>query len=341
MASPEPETGHAAPLPAPAPVSPVATALWMGHALLRFGVFGYLLVYGWPKLMLMQMGRLDYSAALYAFGEKSPMGLFWNFFAYSPALQFLAGLIEVLAALLLIWRRTVWLGALLGMASMGAVFLLNLLYDIPVGWLALGLALACLVLALPDLPRLGRFLAGRATGAPAVPRPIPWPRVHRITRWPIAGLGLAIVIGPAALVPSVGPTEADSPVAGIYRVAEDSAQPAAQLAGDDRWQAAAFGQYQANNGSLFTVRTADGDLHEGVYRVDGPTVEMDFYPVLEGDRGLVREVEHTVELTWEEHGDGGLRLSGGEQDLVLAPDTELRYLYDRDFSWAPRPVVNR
>ena len=35
------------------------------------------------------------------------------------------------------------------------------------------------------------------------------------------------------------------------------------------------------------------------------------------------------------------RLTGDRVDIVIESDTEARYLFDRDFSWAPRPPINR
>lgn len=58
------------------------------------------------------------------------MGLLWRFMAFSPTVQFLAGLAEVVAAVLLLFGRTAWLGALLAAIDMSVVFLLNLTFDL-------------------------------------------------------------------------------------------------------------------------------------------------------------------------------------------------------------------
>ena len=318
------------------------TALWMGHGLLRLFLFWYLLVYGWMKLALFQMGRLDYGAALTTLGEKSPMGLLWDFIAYAPTVQFLSGLVEVTAAVLLIWRRTAWLGGLLGAGAMGAVFLLNMAYDVPVKQLALVMAIAALLVAVPELRRVGRFLSGRAVGTVTEPRPVPWPRVHSVTRWAFGGLGVLIAVAPAVVVPSLWWKEVDSPLPGVYRVVEDTSEPAEQLAEDDRWQAIALGQYDYGDSSRLAIRTADGKLLEGQYEhgSDG-RLDLHLREPMEGDRPLNQDPVETVELTWEIDDDGRLRLEGDGHELVAAPDPELTYLYDREFRWTPGPPVNR
>ncbi|WP_226829596.1 hypothetical protein [Brevibacterium aurantiacum] len=145
--------------------------LWIGHWLLRIWLAGYLLIYGWSKVFLIQMGQADYADALVQYGEMSPMGLLWRFMAFSPGVQALAGLAEVAAAAFLLFRRTAWLGALLAAVDMTVVFVLNLTFDVPVKQLSGIMALAGIILLIPNVPRLCRFLVGKTTG-PTVARQI-------------------------------------------------------------------------------------------------------------------------------------------------------------------------
>lgn len=319
---------------------------WGLYGLLRFVLIVSLLPYAWAKIFVFQMGHVDYADALYTVGEKSPMGLLWTFMAYSPTVQILAGLAELAVALLLVFRRTAWLGGLLGTVALGVVFLLNLLYDVPVKQLALALTVGLLLVAAPELPRVARFVAGRPVGEPRQAPPLlPWPRVHAVTRWLVPVLGVLLVLAPGAGFPLVAglPQQSSSELPGVYRVVADPAPPAPALTDDRRWQAVAFGQWGGATGSLrLTIRLANGDLIEGRYRpVRAGVVTVDLYPVLAGDRPLIREVERTVELTWNARPDGTVAVRGAGQDLVLAPDPELRYLFDRGFSWAPTVPINR
>ena len=332
-------TGDAAARPLPSTVG------WVLHALFRFVLILWLLPYAWSKLFLGQMGRLDYSAALYTVGEKSPMGLLWTFMAYSPVVQFLAGLTELVVVLLLVFRRTAWLGGLVGVVAMGTVFLLNVVYDVPVKQMLLAATIGLALVALPELPRTVRFMLGRPAGGTAGSPPlIPWPRIRVVTRWlsPAIGLLLVFAAGVGAFLVLPPPERSGLALPGVYRVVADPSPPAARLADDTRWQAVAFGQWGRDDRGQVTIRQANGDLTEGRYRpVRDGVVEVSLYPVLSGDRTFLREPVRSFELAWTVRPDGTVRLAGDGRELVLASDPELRYLIDRDFSWAPRVPVNR
>ena len=70
----------------------------------------------------------------------------------SPAYQVFTGVVEVVGGLLLIAPRTAILGAMICLASMTQVFVLNMTYDVGVKILSFQLALMSLFLLAPDLP---------------------------------------------------------------------------------------------------------------------------------------------------------------------------------------------
>ncbi len=323
---------------------PLVTVGWAVHWFIRVQLALGLLVYGWSKVFLMQMGKADLGDSLVQFGEMSPMGLLWRFMAFSPVVQVLAGLAEVVAGALLLFRRTAWLGGLLAFADMAVVFLLNLTFDVPVKQLALLMCLAGLAVVVPFVPHLWRVLRGRGTAQPPLPTVLPWPQLHQVTRWlgpVVATVGLLASGTLVAVVSQGGPQATETALTGAHRVVEDTAEPAAQLSEDTRWQQVAFGQYPNGDWSRAAVRYADGSYQEGTYAVEGDTVTLRLYPVREGSQGLVREYERTLELRWEEQPDGRLRLTGEDVDLVIAPDAEATYLFDRGFRWAPSTPINR
>ncbi|AWH94041.1 hypothetical protein A6035_15735 [Dietzia lutea] len=320
------------------------TAGWIAHWVLRLWLACTLLIYGWSKVFLMQMGVADYGDSLTTFGEMSPMGLLWRFMAFSPIVQILAGVAEVVAAALLLFRRTAWLGGLVAAAVMAVVFLLNMTFDVPVKQLTLVMTLAGLVVAAPWFAHLGRILTGRPVPAPMLPRPVPWTRLQRVARWagPLTAVAVLGVSGTvfATMTGGAGVAAPMSPgLPGVYRVVEDTAPPADQLVEDARWQQVAFGQHGVEH-ARFALRLANGEFYEGRYSVDGDRVLIDLYPAREGDRPLVREYERTVVLTWAPV-PAGVALSGEGVDVILAEDPESRYLFDRGFSWAPTTPVNR
>ncbi|MCX0278277.1 hypothetical protein NLM24_48675 [Nocardia zapadnayensis] len=215
----------------------------------------------------------------------------------------------------------------------------------PVKQLAGVLGVVGIIILLPFLPRLLRFAAGRATGPALLPTPIPWPRLARFTRWLGAIVAVVAVAGSGAVLvwSAQGISRVDGPLPGVYRVVEDAREPAAQLAEDDRWQQVAFGQWDYHDGrGRVGIRYANGDFQGGTYRLDGDTVTLSLDRIREGSQPLGRnDYVAGFDLTWEELPDGRIALTGDRVDIVIESDAEARYLFDRDFSWAPRPPINR
>ncbi|GAB3748717.1 DoxX family protein [Microlunatus parietis] len=327
------------------PTSPTLPARigWAAHLLLRIGLAGYLFVYGWAKVFLAQMGRADFGDALVAYGEMSPMGLLWRMIGYSVPFQFLSGVAEVLAAGLLLWRRTAGAGAAIAAFDMYFVFLLNLSYDVPVKQLSLALAIGATIAAIPYATR---FLRSLFTSGPLPHGPLPTiitGRAGKIINVAGAVLAVLAVITSGVLFRLTFPAPQEGQaLAGVYRVVDDTAKPAAQLADDQRWQQVAFGQWVVHGKSRWSIRQANGDLRTGSFSEAGPNLIM--AELKAAQRGPVRTTEPVttrLELRWERLADGRLRLTGGGQDLTLASDPEFRFLFDRDFSWDARPPVNR
>ncbi len=125
---------------------------------LRIVLVYYLLVYGIIKVFHIQMIPPTYSQLIQPLGEMSPMRLAWVFMGFSKGYSMFAGGMEVLAALLLISRRTQTLGAMVAVAVMTQVFIMNLCFDIPVKLFSFHLlAFSCIVL-LSDFNRFFSFL---------------------------------------------------------------------------------------------------------------------------------------------------------------------------------------
>ena len=87
-------------------------------------------------------------------GETSPMGLVWGFMGASRPYTIFAGMGEVVAAALLIWRHTALLGAIVAVAVMTNVVMLNYCYDVPVKIDSTHLTLMGLLILVPDARRL-------------------------------------------------------------------------------------------------------------------------------------------------------------------------------------------
>ncbi len=153
-------------------VSVVATVVWsildrhrIGYCalyqwfflFLRFALAAQMLVYGFVKAVPLQMPAPLFSTLTQPFGEMSPMGVLWSSVGASPHYETVAGCFEILGGLLLLIPRTVTLGALVSLADMAYVFILNMTYDVPVKLLSLHLVFIALVLLAPEFHRLMDF----------------------------------------------------------------------------------------------------------------------------------------------------------------------------------------
>lgn len=143
---------------------------------LERGVRWYLLLvmfdYGFAKVIPTQFPppRLDRMAMTYA--ESSPMGLAWRFMGYSSAYCIFSGLGEVLAGFFLVFRRTAGLGAILAIAVMLNVVMINFCFDVPVKLFSSHLLAMGIVLALADARRFVDFLVLNRTVSPRPLAPI-------------------------------------------------------------------------------------------------------------------------------------------------------------------------
>jgi hypothetical protein len=138
------------------------------RVLVRFFLAEMLFGYGFAKVFPLQFAEPTSYRLNEQLGDMSPMGLLWTFMGFSTAYQIFTGAVEVLSGLLLTTRRTTFLGALLTMAAMGQVFVLNMCFDVPVKLYSFHYLIMALFLAAPGLPRLTKAMVlGKAV--PATP----------------------------------------------------------------------------------------------------------------------------------------------------------------------------
>ncbi|MBL8231326.1 MAG: hypothetical protein JNL98_22720 [Bryobacterales bacterium] len=149
------------------------------RVLLRYWLAAVLLSYGMAKVFKAQFPFPAPERLLQAYGESAPMGLLWTFMGYSRPYNLFTGLAEVIPGVLLIFRRTTTLGALLAMGVMANVVALNFCYDVPVKLLSSHLLLTAVVLVLPETKRLlDVFVRNRSAEAVHLDPPYqrPWMR---------------------------------------------------------------------------------------------------------------------------------------------------------------------
>jgi hypothetical protein len=124
---------------------------------IRFCLAATILLYAIDKFIPLQMPFPTLTTMLEPYGNFSPMGVLWSSIGASPAYEIFAGLAELLGAILLIFPRTVTLGAMVCTADMFQVFMLNMTYDVPVKQFSFHLLLLSVFLLAPQVSRLADF----------------------------------------------------------------------------------------------------------------------------------------------------------------------------------------
>jgi hypothetical protein len=176
------------------------------RSFLRYSLATVLLGYGLAKASFIatqfsRSGGPTEFQLLRTYGESSPMGLLWTFMAASPMYTFFAGLMEVIPAVLLVFRRTTVVGAAMAFAVMLNVFLLNVCYEVPVKQFSFHLAAAAAIILLPELSRLSSCVLGNRQVEPSELLEPPYatsglPRlIHRSLKVALVTLAFVIPIG--------------------------------------------------------------------------------------------------------------------------------------------------
>lgn len=138
---------------------------WL-RVLVRYFLGYNMLVYGFVKVFHLQMPAPSLGQLMQPLGDKSPMGLAWTYMGFSPAYSAFTGWAEVIAGLLLFWRRTTTLGAMLSVAVCMNIVAVNMCFDVPVKLFSSMLLLMSFFLLAPDIKRLADMLVRNKAVAP-------------------------------------------------------------------------------------------------------------------------------------------------------------------------------
>lgn len=170
---------------------------WLTVAV-RFYVGLMLINYGMVKVIKMQFPYPGFYRLTQTFGEASPMGLAWTFLGFSKGYNLFMGIAE-LAAVLLLFRRTLTFGAVITLMTTANVMAVNYFYDVPVKILSTALFVMTAFLLARDAERLARFFfSGEAVQLPVLALPEKLrDKGFRIARIAIKSLllGYALIFG--------------------------------------------------------------------------------------------------------------------------------------------------
>jgi uncharacterized membrane protein YphA (DoxX/SURF4 family) len=215
---------------------------------IRIGLASEMILYGMSKLIPVQMPFPGLTTLIQPFGKFFPMGVLWSFIGASPAYEIFAGAAEMLGGLLLIVPRTTTLGALICLADITQVFMLNMTYDVPVKLFSFHLLLLALFLAAPELSRMADFfIRNRTVGTSRLSPLFDTRRGNRLALAVQIVLGIWMVGGNAYnswhAWHLYGGGQPQSPLYGIWNVDQLSidGQIRSPLLNDyDRWRRAIF-----------------------------------------------------------------------------------------------------
>jgi hypothetical protein len=131
--------------------------LYFFRIYLCYFIFQAMIIYAVEKIIPVQM---PYPNAVNLYTPLKDLGMFgliWNFIGASPAYSFITGSVELLACLLIIFRRTRGFGSLLMLMVTMQVCILNFTYGIPVKLPSSFLVLCSLIILSDYLPNMYRF----------------------------------------------------------------------------------------------------------------------------------------------------------------------------------------
>jgi uncharacterized membrane protein YphA (DoxX/SURF4 family) len=215
---------------------------------LRFALATEMILYGMDKVVPLQMPFPSLTRLLEPFHDFSPMGVLWYSIGASPAYETFAGCAEMLGGILLIFPRTTMLGALVSLADLTQIFMLNMTYDVPVKLFSFHLLLMALFLLAPEFRRMTDFFFRNRTVGPS-----PQGGLFRTRRANRIALAAQIILGIWVIGNNAyngwegwhtfGGGHPKSPLYGIWDVSElsvDGQFRSPLLTDYDRWHRAVF-----------------------------------------------------------------------------------------------------
>jgi uncharacterized membrane protein YphA (DoxX/SURF4 family) len=157
--------------------------------LLRYFVALNLLIYGLAKVYKWQFMLPEPNILYTRVGDMHRDMLYWTSMGTSRAYSVFMGVIEVVPAILLLFRRTTLIGAFVAAAVMLNVVAVNFSFDITVKLHSTTLLLMCIVILLPGRKRIAALFTGKAAA------PFSYPQLSFATnrKWIAPAAKLALI----------------------------------------------------------------------------------------------------------------------------------------------------
>jgi hypothetical protein len=139
---------------------------------IRFALAASMFEYGMTKVIPVQFAKPTLNTLVTSVGNLSISNLLWTSIGAAPAYEISTGCAEILGGILLLSARSTTLGAIICLADMTQVFVLNMAYDIGLKQISFHLILLSLFLLAPEWNRLRNFFffPERSVGASTQPQ---------------------------------------------------------------------------------------------------------------------------------------------------------------------------
>ena len=217
---------------------------------IRFALAAQMFYYGMAKIIPTQFPPPSLVTLVESVGNLSLSDLLWTWVGSSTPYQIFTGCAEMASGILLLFPQTTTLGALIGMADMLQVFVLNMTYDFGLKQISLHYLLMFTFLLAPDARRLANVLVLNRLAEPSSQRDLfATPRANRIARVAQVAFGIYLIgmftwVATRSYYAPGGPGEPRSPLYGIWNIDEmsvdEESRPAVLNDYDRRWRRIIF-----------------------------------------------------------------------------------------------------
>lgn len=191
--------------------------------LVRYYLVFQMVLYGLAKVFYLQFQEPSFSRLLQPLGDFSPMGLLWTFMGFSMGYTIFTGIAEFLGGILLLFKKSRSLGAMIVFGVMANVMAMNFFYDVPVKLLSTHLVILSLFLLILDGKRiLDFFIFNQDTEARTIEPFFIKPKAEKIKniiKWILVGVGLVLAFGFLLnLKLQNNPSDSETPFMGLHEV---------------------------------------------------------------------------------------------------------------------------
>lgn len=186
----------------------------------RYYLAYYLLMYGCTKFNNGQFPAPSLSRLMQPYGKSSPMGLAWTFFGFSKAYGVFMGISECIGGVLMLFRRTILLGACIATVVVLNIVMVNFCYDVPVKLFSSHLLLLCLYVLGTEGSRLLNLFIFNKPVPPSDLSPVLKSHSLKITRLAVKVIMVAGMIGFSlySMYQNRSDTGVKPPLYGLYDV---------------------------------------------------------------------------------------------------------------------------